>query len=91
MSLLKVTDNVIWASHLYGAPAERDAIGALPEGTLRTFEIAGQIGVWEKMKNQPSGATTPGFRPVGPTKTWWNAYWPTVKGELKPFRIVQSS
>lgn len=80
MAHVEVRDNVIWTKHIHGDLKVRAVLEQLPaEGTM-TLRVAGELGVWRKMRaNATTGAHTPGLQPIGAAATRWRALYKAAK------------
>lgn len=87
MAEVEVRDRVIWIRHVHGAPALAAQLHALGAGSTIRLRVAGVAGVWEKMKDRPSGEPTPGLKPVGEVATHWRRLFEKRRGKLVELSI----
>lgn len=85
---LKRTDDVIWICHINSTPTLIGKLHAAVEGSLWCFEISGNRGLFEKMQRGSNLGSTPGFKPVGPTKLWWQETKGAARGAVVPFTVI---
>lgn len=89
MTHTTVSDVVIWAKHLGGAPRER--VLALRPGELLTLRVNGVPGPWRKMDDGRDGRPTPGIRPMGPAAELWRKLYRERRGEVVAVEIADVS
>lgn len=75
-------DRVIWTRHVHGEPALVKWLESIPAGRTVQLRVAGMSGVWEKMRDRPSGDPTPGLKPVGKMADYWRELFRKRRGEL---------
>lgn len=80
-------DDSIWFKHIEGHPDTIGLLHQLKAGSQIKIEIEGVCGVWEKMKNQPDGSSTPGLKPIGQTREFWKTMKP-LRGKRFEFKII---
>jgi len=73
MGKIKIADNSIWLKHIEDDRPLRDRLASLSAGETVKLEVAGVVGVWERMKNGPDGRPTPGIKPIDSMKRAWTA------------------
>ena len=89
MTHTTVSDVVIWAKHLGGAPRER--VLALRPGELLTLRVDGVPGSWRKMDDGRDGRPTLGVRPIGPAAERWRKLYRERRGEIVAVEIADAS
>jgi hypothetical protein len=82
MAQVEVRDRVMWTRHIHGDVGLQDALNELSAETTTTLRVAGELGVWRKMRaNVTTGAPTPGLRPIGPAAIRWRELYKAAKAE----------
>ena len=89
MTHTTVSDFVIWAKHLGGAPRER--VLALRPGELLMLKVDGVPGSWRKMDDGRDGRPTLGVRPMGPAAKFWRKLYRERRGEIVDVEIAEAS
>lgn len=89
MTHTTVSDFVIWAKHLGGAPRER--VLALRPGELLTLRVDGVSGSWRKMDDGRDGRPTLGVRPIGPAAEFWRKLYHERRGQIVAVEIADES
>ena len=89
MTHTTVSDFVIWAKHLAGAPRER--VLALRPGELLTLRIDGVPGSWRKMEDGKDGRPTLGVRPIGSAAQFWRRLYRERRGETVAVEVSDAS
>ena len=89
MTHTTISDVVIWAKHLGGAPRER--ILALRPGELLMLKVDGVPGSWRKMDDGRDGRPTLGVRPMGPAAELWRRLYRERRGQIVAVEIADAS
>lgn len=91
MAQVQVRDRVIWIRHIHGEPALVKKLESVPAGLTVRLRVAGMSGVWEKMRDRPSGDPTPGFRPIGDVAQFWRDLFEKRRGQLVDLAVESKS
>ena len=89
MTHTTVSDFVIWAKHLGGAPRER--VLALGPGELVMLRVDGVPGSWRRMDDGRDGRPTLGVRPIGPAAEVWRKLYRERRGQVVAVEIADGS
>jgi hypothetical protein len=87
MAQVEVRDRVMWTKHIHGEPRLARKLQNMPAGRTVRLRVNGLVGVWEKMRNRPSGDPTPGLRPIGEAASRWRKLFDRKRGQLVELTI----
>lgn len=73
MGVVEIRDHSIWARHIHGDNSLKERILNLRAGARLCLAIDGVKGDWVKMDDGKDGRPTPGIKPIGETRTFWNS------------------
>ncbi len=77
-----VRDHVVWLKHIHDDAGLVQRLAALTAGAVVSLKVDGVPGKWCKMDDGRDGRPTPGLRPLGSVKAFWNALFNERRGEL---------
>jgi len=83
-----VRDHVVWLKHIHDDAVLSRHLGALTAGAVVALKVDGVAGKWVKMDNGKDGRPTPGLRPLGAVKDYWNALFNEKRGELVTIELA---
>ena len=87
MAQVQVRDTSIWINHIHGDPTTIRSLAKLKEGQRVTAWVSGIKGVFEKMKDGPTGPTQ-GLKPCDEaTRDYWKTIYPALRGQLVEFSL----
>jgi hypothetical protein len=81
-------DDVLWLKHIMGDTQLVAHLAAVPEGSLHRFAIGNCKGTFQKMKQGKNPYPTPGFKPVGEIRDWWQDTRRTDGGTVVQFSYL---
>jgi len=88
----RTADDVAWTAHIAGidhsAATVRVELEAAPDESRHRIKFADVVGQFVKMRTGKNGQRTPGFRPIGDTKDWWQRTKHEAAGKLIPFEYL---
>lgn len=89
MGKIKISDNVIWISHIEENEELAHRIATMTEGEIIELEVDGFTGFWRKMKTGSDGRPTHGIKPRGEAnKHWMSAQ--LRRGQVVPIHEVKN-
>jgi hypothetical protein len=71
-AVAEVRDHCLWIKHIAGDAHLAAQLSSLAPGQSVRLRVAEVEGEWRKMAAGPNGASTPGLKPVGPSKAHWH-------------------
>ena len=81
-------DDVLWLKHIMGDTQLVAHLAGVPDGSQHRFAIGSRKGTFQKMEQGKNPRPTPGFKPVGEIKDWWQDTRWTAGGTVVPFSYL---
>jgi hypothetical protein len=79
---------VVWLKHIHDDPELSRHLGSLTAGAVVALRVDGVAGKWVKMDDGKDGRPTPGLRPLGAVKDYWNALFNEKRGEVVTVELL---